>query len=119
MTQVAGVKSGAPNPYLMRRSGGKSHTRALAVDHADYRFSNDVDLGSVVERLAGHGDLTVDSSAGVRFEPDREGWPVTYLRTDGHIHVLPERQTLADVVDYMNELSALVGVGIVEDSRRH
>jgi hypothetical protein len=103
----------------MRRSGGRTHTRALAVDHADYRFSDDVDLGTVIERLAGHGDLTVDSSVGVRFEPDHEGWPVTYLRSDGHIHVMPERLTLTDVVDYVGELSALVGVGIVEESRRH
>lgn len=89
------------------------------MDHADYRFSDDVDLGSVIERLAGHGDLTVDSSAGVRFEPDHEGWPVTYLRSDGHIHVMPERLTLAEVVHYVDELAALVGVGIVEESRRH
>lgn len=92
---------------------------AFTVDRPAYRFANDVDMFSVLDRLAELGELSAEGTLGVRFEPVRSGWPPTYFRADGTIQVVSGRLGLSEVATYLDELSEVLGSDIVELGPEH
>lgn len=92
---------------------------AHAIRYADYRFADSVDLMQVAERLSGYGDLSTSAALGVRFEPTADDWPATYFGSDGSIHVVARRARLEDLIGYMDFLSEVVGMDIIETTTRH
>lgn len=84
---------------------------------ATYRVAGVVDVDSTIDRLSEYGHVATVGGSGLRFLPDRLEWPATYFNFDGTIDLVAPSASLNMLDEYIDVISELLGVDIIEGDR--